>query len=207
MIANVKASADTLIAKLINTVYKQVVDPKAKFYYLHEFGEVPKFDKYDLNELKGISKAQEIPLSDFVKNVANDTGRIIWSDYNIIKAKIALEAPVKYTNSYRIIRRLPFKTPDAVMRSYRNKGIIPVRQKTGYSAQQLKIEEAKAIEQYEKSFSIEEKHFYHFTKPVFSSDRTFVLIGLNDSDRGCLYIFKLVNGEWVKVLRYKCWVA
>jgi hypothetical protein len=204
---NAKASTDTLITKLINTIYTEVVNSKAKFYYLYEFGKPPKFDKYDLLELKNTAIAREIPFSDFIESVKTDTIKTMWNDYNITKAKVVLKTPIKYTNSYRIINYLPFKTTDSVMQSYRNKGIIPVRKKSSYSARRLKIEQAKAIEQYDNSFPIEEKNLYSFTKPIFSRDKNFVLIGLNNGDCGCLYIFKLINGGWIKLFQYKCWVA
>lgn len=204
---NAKASADTLITKLINTVYKEIVDPKAKFYYLYEFANSPKFDKYDLFDIKSIAISEEMPLNDFIESAKIDTGKSNWANYDLLKARVVSQSPVKYHDSYRIINYLPIKTSDSVMQTFRNKGIVPVRTKRNYSAKRLKIEETKAIKLYKNSISTEDKYLYQFTRPIFSKDKTFVLIGLNSSDHGCLYIFKWINGEWIKMLQYKCWVA
>ena len=212
LVTTIKASAqtfaDTLITSFVNTVYTEVVEPEMKFYYLNEKGINPRFDKYDLSELRNDKEIQdEIPLEEFISVIASDTSSINWNNYALIKAKCVKKRINNYTHSYRIINILPYNTSDSVITQKRNKGIVSVLVKKGMSKKRIQAETDKAIQKYEQSFSAEDKAYYTFSKPVFSKNRDFALISLNRSYTGCIYIFKLVNGKWTKKFVYRCWVS
>jgi hypothetical protein len=200
--------ADTLITSFVNAVYTEVVKPEMKFYYLNEKGKNPRFDKYDLSELRNDKEIlDEIPLEEFISIIASDTSSINWKNYALDRAKCVKQPINNYTHSYRIINILSYNTPDSVITQKRNKGIVPVLVKKGMSKKRIQAETDKAIQKYEQSFSAEDKAYYTFSKPVFSKNHEFALISLNGSDTGCIYIFKLVNGKWIKKFVYRCWVS
>ena len=64
-------AADTLVNKLINSIYLETVESTAKFYYLLDSAKNPEFDNYDLIDLKNeYSKSiNEIPFNDFISNI------------------------------------------------------------------------------------------------------------------------------------------
>jgi hypothetical protein len=212
LVTTIKASAqtiaDTLITSFVNAVHTEVVKPDMKFYYLDEKGINPRFDKYDLSELRNDKEIlDEIPLEEFVSVIALDTSSINWKNYALDRAKCVKKRINNYTHSYRIINILSYNSPDSVITQKRSKGIIPVLIKKGMSKKRIQAETAKAIQKYDQSFSAEDKAYYTFSKPIFSKNRDFALISLNGSGTGCIYIFKLVDGKWIKKFVYKCWVS
>jgi hypothetical protein len=131
LVTTIKASAqtiaDTLITSFVNAVHTEVVKPDMKFYYLDEKGINPRFDKYDLSELRNDKEIlDEIPLEEFVSVIALDTSSINWKNYALDRAKCVKKRINNYTHSYRIINILSYNSPDSVITQKRSKGIIPV---------------------------------------------------------------------------------
>jgi len=204
-------AADTLTTKFINAVYREVVDTNAKYYYLQEFGPVPIFDdddiKYELINSKDILK--DVPLNDFIEGIKNDTGKINWRNYQLSRARVVDKAHLpKYTNQVRIFKLVPYNTSQAELKKMdeRGVGIVPVLVKKGMSEKQIAQAQDKANLKYENR-PIEEKQSYIFSKPIFSKDHQYVLIRLGGEDVSALYIFKSVNGQWKKILRFSVFVS
>lgn len=199
---------DSLITGLINSIYMERVNPAAKFYYLDEKGENPEFDKYDIVELQRETKlVKEVPLEEFATAIANDTTSVNWNNYHLKNAKCLPKNPTHYSYGYRIVNIMPFSTPDSTIQMLQNKGTIAFRVKKKLSKKQLQKETDKAVENYEKQTPIEHKNFYRFSKPIFSKNRQYVLIALDGNERGCRYIFKLTDGHWIRVYKFRCWVV
>jgi len=201
---------DTLITGLINSIYLERVNPAAKFYYLDEKGENLGLDKYDIDHYTFIEDKEllkNVPIDELIAATKLDTTSINWSRYHLIKARCVLKPPVRYSYSVKMTKVMPFNTPDSTMQGLRNKSIIAFRVKQPLSDRQFNKATEKAIERYEKETPIEDKNFYSFSKPAFSKNRQYALIALNGSGSGCLYIFKLTDGHWVKVYKFRCWVV
>jgi len=206
-IFNKVKAADTLVTKLINTVYLERVDTNAKYYYLYKYGDNPSFDIRDLDyELKN-ELIKEIPFQDFADAIKKDTTKIDWSDYKPTKAMCLdkVHLPIN-CSSYKIFKQMPYDTPDSVIHKLQRNCIIAVLVKPDMSKKEILAAEKKANEQYE-NLPIEEKNTYRFSKPIFSSKGNYVLIRLNSNDSGCLYIFKLSAGKWIRILKIDCWVS
>jgi hypothetical protein len=204
---NCKA-ADTLITRLINSVYLEEVDSTAKFYYLVDSAPNPQFDKYDLEELineKEILK--EIPLNDFILNIQNDTTKLYWKNFDLINAKCVDRRHLPhYSYAYRIFQYIPYNAKDSILKKLDTENIIPILVKPKMTKAALEKAREMAVEKYEGR-PIEEKKWYFFSKPIFSNNREYVLISLNNNESGCLYIFKLVKSRWTRVFKYRCWVS
>ncbi|WP_419701310.1 hypothetical protein [Mucilaginibacter sp. NFX135] len=202
-------ATDTLTTKLINAVYLEVVDTAAKYYYLQEFGRVPIFDeddiKYELVSRNDVLK--DVPLKDFIEGIKSDTGEINWRDYHLLHARVVNKAHLpKYTDQIRIFKLVPYNTSQAELKKLNDEGVVPVPIKKGMTQKQINQTQDKANLKYE-SRPIEEKQSFKFSKPIFSKDHQYVLIRLGGSDASALYIFRLVNGQWKKILRFNVVVA
>ena len=204
-------AADTLTTKLISAVYLEVVDTNAKYYYLQEFGPTPIFDdddiKYELINSKDILKA--VPLNDFIESIKNDTGKINWHNYHLPRARVVDKAHLpKYTNQIRIFKLVPYNTSQTKLKKMDDEGvgIVPVLVKKGMSEKQIAQAQDKANLKYENR-PIEEKQSFQFSKPIFSKDYQYALIRLGGGDVSALYIFRSVNGQWKKILRFSVFVS
>lgn len=205
-----QASPDSLISSLVNAVYLERVNPAAKFYYLYKKGENLDLNKIDIVPSDFLNEKEllkDVPVNELLVATKQDTTSIDWSNYNLVSAKCVLKPPVRYSYSVKITKIVPFNAPDSMVQRLRNEGIIPVRLKSSISNKQYDKLTKKALERYEKDTPIENKNFYFFSKPVFSKNRQYALIALNGSGRGCLYIFKLSEGKWIKVYQFNCWVV
>jgi len=202
-------AADTLITKLINSIYLQRVDPAAKFYYLLAFAKNPEFDRPDERDLttEMKDKANQIPFNEFQFNILHDTSKLSWKDFDLEKAKCIERWPCSfYRTSYKVFHYISYKANDSVIRAVEDKNEIPILIKPGASKKQIEKAKKIAEEKYENR-PIEEKNIYSFSKPIFSFKKDYVFIQLNNSDHGCYYVFNLLNNKWVKVLQWRCWVG
>jgi hypothetical protein len=200
-------AADTLVTKLINTIYLERVDTTAKYYYLYKYGDTPLFDMSDLDYEPNNKLIKEIPFQDFADAIKNDTSKIDWSAYNLTKA-ICLDKdhlPIHCT-SYKIFKQMPYNTPDSIIHKLQHDCVIAILIKPGMSKKEINAIEKKANDQYE-NVSIEQKKSYRFSKPIFSKKGDYVLIRLNSDDAGCVYLFKLSAGKWIRILKFGCWVS
>jgi hypothetical protein len=204
-----QANTDSLIKALVNTAYKEIVDPKAKFYYLHEKGESLNAEDWDIYELKNEKELlADVPLAELMAVTKTDTASIDWKNYNLANARCLKKPLYKYSYSYKISNIVSHNTPDYVINKLMDSGIIPIiPTKKNMSKKQLAIAQKKGEELYENYIPLEGKQFYSFSKPVFSKNLDYALIGLNRSDQGFVCIFKLVDGKWVRIFSFARWVV
>ncbi len=203
---------DTLFTKFVNSVYNEVVDTNSTYYYLLNIGKNPQFDTYDLIDLKAIidnskNETRDIPFQDFIDLIKADTTKVNWCKLNLEKAKcVDKDHGPKYSYMLRVLNYIPYNSKDSIILDLENKGIIPVLLKPGMSKKQMKAQEKLALAKYQ-SKPIDEKQFYSFSKPIFSKNNKYVLIELNKSESGCLFIFKFSAGKWKRLLEFRCWKA
>ena len=201
-------AADTLVSKLINSVYLEEVDSTAQFYYLLDSAKNPRFNKFDLEELMNEEEiTKDVPLNDFIFNIQHDTTKFCWENFNLIKARCVDRRHLPhYGRGYKIFHYVSYNTKDSVLKKLDAENVIPILVKPKMTKAELKKAERKAIKKYDDR-PIEEKKWYSFSKPIFSNNMEYVLISLDNNERGCLYIFKLVKGTWTRILKFRCWVS
>src|SRR6202000_392125 len=144
-------AADTLVTKFINSVYPEVVNQSAKYYYLAESGSNPKLDTGELRyELPNHPVIKEIPFSDFIEAINTDTTRINWRDFNLVKAKCVDKSyKPPYSYSVRIFKLVSYNTNSAKITDLKNQGIIPVIVKPHMSKAQVEQQKELALKKYE----------------------------------------------------------
>ena len=177
---------DTLICKLINSIYLEKVDSAFKYYYLLDTSKNPEFDKYSIIEVQKIlkEKANHIPLNEFLKSIETDTSIYVWTNKCLLKARCVSQ------------KNLPYKY---------HRRYVHVNKKWSLQKQKKKLEQQNA--NYEK-IPREERTWYFFSKPIFSDNKQFVLISLGGRYGRllgeCLYIFESINGNWIQIYKFEC---
>jgi hypothetical protein len=200
-------AADTLITKLIKSIYLEEVKPNFRYYYLIDSAVNPELDKYMIKDLSTdkplISK--EIPFSDFLVNIKTDNSPFHWADFNPEKARCVDRRHLpKYSAHIHILTYVQYNDTDSI-RKLVAKNIIPVPYKRPMNKRATKRAQEQAITKYENR-PVEEKNWYYFSKPIFSNDKQYVFISLGDCFNESSYVFKWVNNTWVKVIRFNTYV-
>lgn len=201
------------VGNLIGQVYQQVVPSNFNYYNLVDSSFVTKFDKYSLdkNELKDLLKSNpDFPYDNFVLK-CKDSGLISWAVYDLEKAKIYSYTSIpKFASQIRINRIVPYKTSQQSLDSLEklkkyNEVIVPA--KSTWSDKRRSKEIEKAWVKYSDSKRPEDKVYFRFSTPIFSDNGLYVIITLNQSDRGATYIFKKIGDKWVEIFLFRRWIS
>jgi hypothetical protein len=199
---------DTLVQKFINSIYKQVIDSNAKYYYLLETGIMPgtgfsnKEIDFSSNELSRYNVPPGIPFDDFKASLKTDTTPISWRNYTLTDARVVTEKQLPSGYCMAIIYKyMPYNTPDSLVRVLENNCTIPVLVKKGLTKKQLENAKIAARKRYDDR-PLEEQRPYIFSKPVFSKDKNYALIGIGDWSGGGLYFFKRTATGWAKIMTF-----
>ena len=203
---------DTLVCNFVNAVYKQIINPNARYYYLFETGKSPKrgmdnttinFSE-DLRDYDNIPKG--IPFEELTAAISADTSSINWHNYPLIDARVKDKAhlPDGWCMSavYTIMR---IGTPDSVIKKKQGPCAYVILVKPKASKRQ-KDKALKSFQDSLQNLPIEEKQWYKFSKPVFSNDKRYGLIAVNNSEGGRIYIFRHEGTLWKKVLVFDSYV-
>ncbi|RWY51108.1 hypothetical protein [Mucilaginibacter gilvus] len=122
-----QTNTDSLIKTLVSAAYKEIVNPKAKFYYLYEKGESLNSDDWDIYEFKNEKeRLADVPLDELIALIKTDTTSIDWKNYNLANARCLKKPLYKYSYSYKISNIVSYTTPDSVINKLMDNGIIPV---------------------------------------------------------------------------------
>jgi hypothetical protein len=193
-----------LITNFINSVYKQLTDSNARYYYLLETSKsTVRWDNQDLNlsdELKDFPNIKGIPVNELQEAMATDTIIVNWHNYNLINAKVTAKEhlPQGYS-SVKIFRIMPVGTPDSIIEEFAKKGQTVILVKPGLSKRRRK-EAISRAEQPLENRPLEETEWYAFSKPVFSKDQGYALISVEYSAGGGTFIFKRAGLNWTEVV-------
>jgi hypothetical protein len=83
-------AADTTLVKLMGAVYKEVVGKHQRYFYVLDEAKAPDLDRYhiDKNALDKLGMSANIPLSEMISLIPNDTISFKWSDHPFFQSKI-----------------------------------------------------------------------------------------------------------------------
>lgn len=201
-------AADSTFVNLMNSICKQVIDTSYRYYYVLDEARNPQFNRSKLDDIKFEESkiAAEVPLNDFLIATAADTSILKWSNHSLPKAKPVDRAHLPYClGQLRIVHYLPINTKQSIIDSLESKNIMGVRVNPNSSRKQAKKQLDRAMAIYYKRPK-EERNYYIISKPVFSIDKKFALISVDEVGQGVTYILKNQGGKWVIVYSSR-WVA
>lgn len=203
---------DTLIMGLACQVLKDNVKKEMRYFYLIDSSFTAKIDKYDFREIK--MNHRQLTDSDLPIDIkVTDSTIINWCDYDFENAKcIAFQDLPKFPGyNWRrniLVSYSKYKDErvlDSLNNLKRNELYIPV--KRFWTNKRIQKEISKAWERFESKFEKEEKDFIRLSTPVFSEDKKYALISIHNLGRGRSYIYKKLNGKWIKIADYDWWIA
>jgi len=197
---------DAFMQQFINDVVKEVVRKDfTHFYYIDSSFTFYGSDRLNLDDI-----AKEHP--DFPKALITsvDSAHVHWCIYRLANGIcVTFRDRPKYPGSTIISMIIPYDTPDKVVDSLNslssNQVFVPVKEHWGEN--KIKKETNKAWERKLENFEPEESTFYRFSTPVFSDDKKYALIAVDQRGQGSLYIFKFTGKFWVKIAAFPRWVS
>lgn len=197
---------DTLTTHFINSIYKQIIDSNAKFYYLLETGSIPSTGfsnreiDFSANELSGYKVPYGIPFDDFKTALKTDTSHICWRNYNLSDAHVVTKNQLPSGYCMVIIYKyMAYDLPDSTIGKLENNCTIPILIRKGMTKKQIENAKKLAQKHYDNR-PLEEQKPYIFSKPIFSKDKNYALLAISDWDGGGLYFFKRTATGWTKLL-------
>lgn len=181
-------ASDSLIVKLINSIYLTQVDSSFSYYNLHYKGQRLQLHLDELNEIRSKLKGDSFSLFfeyAVIESVA-DSVDLDWRSYHLVKAK-------QFSHGYEI-----FAPPELIVI---NTKLTKAKQRREFQRQDSII----------NNWPKENYSYFCFSKPLFSKDKKLAIIRLSNHKgytfpmgKSCLYLFKLVNDEWVKIDEWSC---
>jgi hypothetical protein len=200
--------ADSTIVKFMNSIYKQVIDTNYLYYYVLDEAKNPQVDANHLYNFKRSMPQvfKDVPLKDFLIGINADTLSFLWHSYPLPKARYVDRGHLpKNVGLTRVFKFVPINTHQTAIDSLEKEGIIPIRTKPNTSAKQAE----KLIKRWKKLYDSrpkEDKNFYIFSKPIFTADKQYALITVDEVGQGCTYIFKKENERWLIISAIR-WIA
>lgn len=200
------------IEELMNVAYKEIVQSNYTYFNLIDSSQTillkqSDFDRFD--------KTFWIDSPDFDKKEfiakAASAQKINWRDYKIEKAVVySFEAVPKYATSTGFTRIIEFNTPKEVIDSLeQNKAyyeiIVPV--KKSWSEKRIQKEINNKWKEHYKNMPSEDIYYYRFYTPLLSEDKSYAIVRLDSNSGGSCFIFKKVNGEWIRVYKFRSWIS
>ncbi|MFD1257197.1 hypothetical protein ACFQ3S_10345 [Mucilaginibacter terrae] len=192
----------------MNNIYKQVIDTSYKYYYVLDEAKILKLDLDALDNFKRSipNEFKNIPFNNFLTVINRDTLPFKWSSYPLPKARYVDRYHLpKNVSLTRVFKYVPASTDQYIIDSLEKRGIIPIRTQPNTRSKKAEKLIKKWIAAYNKRPK-EEKNFYVISKPVFTSNKQYGLIKVDEAGQGCTYIFKNQNGQWIIIIALH-WVA
>lgn len=203
---------DTLIIGLARQVLKDNVKKEMRYFYLVDSSFITKINNYDAKRIKNDHlHLRNIDLPVDLK--VTDSTIIKWCDYSFENAKCVpyKDLPKFPGGNWRSTISVPYnkfkdeKVLDSLNHLRRNEIYVPV--KWYWTNKKIQKEIAKAWERFESKFETEEKDFIQLSMPVFSDDKKYAVISINNLGHGCSYIYKNINGKWIIIAEYNRWIS
>ncbi len=202
---------DTLIMGFARQVLKDNVKKEMRYFYLVDSSFITKISKYDLREIKMNQRLTDADLPIDIK--VTDSTIINWCDYSFEDAKcIPYKALPKFPGySWRsniLVAHNKYKDEkvlDSLNHLKRNEIYIPI--KWYWTNKRIGKEISKAWKRFESKFETEEKDFIRLSTPVFSEDKKYAVISVNNLGHGCSYIYKNLKGKWIIIAEYNRWIS
>ena len=130
--------------------------------------------------------------------------------YHLNKTKVySLSSIPKFESQVRVNKIVQFKTSKQKLDSLEktkeyNQVIVPIKSFWGDKRRKEEIE--KAWTKYSNNTRTEDKIYFRFSTPIFSDNKLYAIITLNQSGTGATHIFKKVDDKWTEIFVFKRWV-
>jgi len=198
-------AADTTIVKLMQKVITSSVLPDYKYFYLLDKASTPHIERFDFDlDHKTMSS---IPLIDLIEKIKSDTTSFNWSSQNLPRARCVDKSHLP-KHVWRMVRITT--TIISNDRSYakkfneRNNDTIVVYapKNATQKATDRAVKKATAAhnaycDRLNALLPIEERNYFIFSKPIFSTDKQYAYIEVSRTDGGVRYLFKNTGDDWI----------
>jgi len=192
---------DALLKFFINDVVDQVVDKNdLKHFNYRNSSFTIEGEKLDVTEVSKdfLKKYRDFPAA--ILNITDSTA-INWSDY-IGKRGSALDE--KQSKRYKFIwgisrDTLPYGTPEKIVDSLNNlepDGVYVCIDKD-WSKRKIERKFEKAVKK-----KLKELNYYSFSAPVFSDDKKYAVIDVNEIGHGNKYLFRYNGKRWIMITSF-----
>jgi hypothetical protein len=134
-----------------------------------------------------------------------------WKDCHLDKAKVyPLNSIPKFPHQIKSAKIVPFNTSkkelDSLQKTRKyDEVIVPL--KSSWSHKRRNKEIKKAWASYTNSVRIEDRTYFSFSTPIFSHNKLYAIVTLNQSYDGATYIFKKVDDKWTEIFMLGRWVS
>jgi len=197
-------SQNNEIEELVNKASEIVVPKDFKYYNLVDSSFVLDIDRLaNSNPLleKFIKNNPDFKLSEF-PSLSNGLGKLNWNNYKIEKAHLYSYNDIpKFATHLKLVTIISDKTSKSELDSLNrikkyNEVIVPVKER--WSKKRVEKEVEKKWGERNQSVELENKKYFKFSTPIFSSDHKYAIIQLvTGGERSITYIFKKVNNYWI----------
>lgn len=194
------------IEKLANEAAKTIVPKDFRYFNLVDSSFIMKIKHSTLSNYNP-------KLDEFIKDnpdfnvqeilsLSEKAERISWHNYKIDRAILYQYNNIpKFATHLRIIHEIPFETSQFIQDSLNqnkkyNEVILPV--KKSWSKKRRNKEANKKWEERDKNTVLENKKYFIFSTPIFSSNGKYAIMQLITGGEGSItYVFKRKNKNWV----------
>ncbi|MCL9804897.1 hypothetical protein NAT51_05160 [Flavobacterium amniphilum] len=198
------------IQALFEACSKDAVPDDFDYFNLVDSSFIMTFDRYDLDvvdDKEFLEKYKDFNPEEFAQK-AKSTKKINWRQFNHPKARMY---------SFDSIPKFPCCMRNNIVVLSDEESVLKIsfvaynqlRIETGKNRSEEEINELAeaAWDHYEKSTAKEKKVYFKFSTPVFSENKKYALIKINNSGSGKYYVYKLENGLWKNIYRFGYWVG
>ena len=198
------------VKSLLEACIKDVVPSDFEYFNLVDSSFTMELDKYSLNDIddrKFLNEYQDFELLQFLDDLKS-TKKLNWNSFNLPNAKTySIDSIPKFSENLR--------TNVIVINENNSKIVVDfinhrqLRLVTGKSKTKKEIDEAivQAWENFDKAIRKENKVYFKFSTPIFSDDKKYALIQINNSGSGKYYIYRKEKSSWVKIYTFGYWVG
>ena len=198
------------VKSLLEACIKDVVPSDFEYFNLVDSSFTMELDKYSLNDIDDksfLNEHQDFELLQFLENLKS-TKKLNWNSFNLPNAKIySIDSIPKFSENLRTNVIIINENNSEIVVDFINHKQL--RLVTGKSKTKKEIDEAivKAWENFDKAIRKENKVYFKFSTPIFSDDKKYALIKINNSGSGKYYIYRKEKSSWVKIYTFGYWVG
>lgn len=208
---NVNAQ-DIFLRNFVNEVAREVIPDDLLYYNLVDSSFNMKLDKYTFNddEKEFLKLYPDFPL-ELTQRVFDST-IINWRKTELKDARYYSykNLPRHLSSSFRVSKNanlnLTQKQIDSLNKTIASSELY-VKFKPNWNDERRKKEAEKAWERNDKFISKENRIYYQFSTPQFSTDKAYAIISIKKGSSGSTLIFKRTEVGWKKIYEFNRWVA
>lgn len=168
--------------EFLNKIRPLIIDTAINHYYLFKQTETLYYNRQLGTDIKQelLKLFPEDAANDIITSISSDTVETWWDENLLLDATL-----VNAKQADTLIGSIVFNY-------------------TGLNKKQQK--------KLRKDLISKRERVYYFSRPIFDRSREFALVQMRYAcgtacGNGCLYLFKLYNGRWIKINEMSCWIS